>query len=335
MLQIKLFCIVGIFIIVFAGVPLAAQGNQEQPAVAMDATGNFVVCWQDNHSGDYDIWAQRYDYAGNPQGTNFRVNEDGSGNSQEAPTAAMDAAGNFLMCWQDNRTGNYETYAQRYDAAGNSQGTNFRVNVPEYTQVSVVAMDAIGNFLMCWQDTINGDTDIYAQWYDAVGNPQGTNLILHVPEYAEAPGVAMDATGNFVVSWQDNHTGNYAIYVQRYDAAGNLQGTSFKVNESGYAEASAVATDATGNFVVCWQDDRTGDYDIWAESYDAAGNPQGINFRANDDAGQEFQQFSAVAMDAAGNFVMCWQDSRADDYEIWFQRFDAAGMPQGINFRVH
>ena len=150
----------------------------------------------------------------------------------------------------------------------------------------------------------------------------------------EQPAVAMDATGNFVVSWQDNHTGNYAIYVQRYDAAGNLQGTSFKVNESGYAEASAVAMDATGNFVVCWQDDRTGDYDIWAESYDAAGNPRGINFRANDDAGQEFQQFSAVAMDAAGNFVMCWQDNRAGDYEIWFQRFDAAGMPQGINFRV-
>ena len=46
---------------------------REAPAVAMDATGNFVICWEDkcNDLDNPDIYAQRYTSSGDPSGSNF------------------------------------------------------------------------------------------------------------------------------------------------------------------------------------------------------------------------------------------------------------------------
>src|SRR5512145_1124827 len=45
----------------------------------------------------------------------------------------------------------------------------------------------------------------------------------------------------------------------------------------------------------------------------------------------------AVAADAGGNFVITWDSYRQDgsDYGVFAQRFDAAGAPRGVEFRVN
>ncbi|MEH1947971.1 MAG: hypothetical protein V7K77_13605, partial [Nostoc sp.] len=44
--------------------------------------------------------------------------------------------------------------------------------------------------------------------------------------------VAIDAAGDFVISWQSNvqDGSGYGIYAQRYNSAGVAQGNEFKVN---------------------------------------------------------------------------------------------------------
>ena len=50
--------------------------NQNNPAVAIDADGDFVVTWQSSdQDGDGNgIYAQRYNASGVAQGSEFRVN---------------------------------------------------------------------------------------------------------------------------------------------------------------------------------------------------------------------------------------------------------------------
>ena len=58
--------------------------NQTEPAVAIDALGNYVVTWtSDNQDGGgKGIYAQRFDPAGTPIGAEFRVNTFTAGGSE-------------------------------------------------------------------------------------------------------------------------------------------------------------------------------------------------------------------------------------------------------------
>ncbi len=99
--------------------------------VAMDGTGRFVICWEDERNGGWDnrdAYAQRYDSLGNPLGGNFRVNDDTGISYQGCPSIAMDADGDFLICWEDCRNGDGDTYAQRFLSNGTPLGTNYLVN---------------------------------------------------------------------------------------------------------------------------------------------------------------------------------------------------------------
>jgi len=320
---------------------------QYYPAIAVDGAGNVVVVWEDERNGDRDIYAQRYAADGTPIGNNFKVNDDNSSAGQESPAIAIDAAGNFVVVWRDERNGDWDIYAQRYAADGTPIGSNFRVNDDsgsEWQYSPAITVDGSGNFVVVWTDERNDrDGDIYAQRYAADGTPIGNNFKVNDDSGSAnqySPAIAVDAVGNFVVVWMDKRNGwDGDIYAQRYAADGTPIGGNFKVNgDTGSAgqESPAIAIDAAGNFVVVWQDERNDrDGDIYAQRYAADGTPIGDNFKVNDDQGSAGQEHPAVAMNAAGNFVVVWQDERNDDWDIYAQRYTSDGMPIGGNFKVN
>jgi hypothetical protein len=317
------------------------------PAIAKSIapTGDFVITWEDYRNGNSDIYAQRFDSSGTPQGSNFKVNDDAGTAGQDIPAIAMNGSGNFVITWEDGRNGNSDIYAQRFDSSGTPQGANFMVNNDDGTANQArpaIAMDGSGNFVITWRDGRNG-SDIYAQRYDSSGTPQGANFKVNDDAGTADqfdPAIAMDGSGNFVITWQDYRTVNNGnIYAQRYDSSGTPQGANFKVNDdAGTANQwyPAIAMDDSGNFVITWSDERSNyDYDIYAQRYDSSGTPQGANFKVNDDAGAVHQFDPAIAMDGSGNFVITWQDLRNGNSDIYAQRFDSTGAPQGANFKVN
>ena len=77
------------------------SSTQNQPSVAADADGDFVVIWQsDGQDGSgYGIYGQRYNSAGSTVGSEFRVNTYTTAN-QVAPVVSMAADGDFVVVWQ-------------------------------------------------------------------------------------------------------------------------------------------------------------------------------------------------------------------------------------------
>ncbi|MDP3859709.1 MAG: hypothetical protein Q8Q73_18270, partial [Stagnimonas sp.] len=253
--------------------------NQVSPAIAMDAEGDFVVSWQSQFQdgSGFGIYAQRYNAAGTPQGSEFRVNTT-TVNSQISPAIAMDADGDFVVSWQSG-----QIYAQRYNAAGTPQGSEFKVNTTTANSESdpAIAMDADGDFVVSWESSYyeyGSPNGIYAQRYNAAGTPQGSEFKVNTTtaNNQSDPAIAMDADGDFVVSWQSSLTD---IYVQRYNAAGTPQGSEFKVNTTtaNNQVSPAIAMDADSDFVVSWaSNSQDGSlYGIYAQRYNAAGTPQG------------------------------------------------------------
>ena len=93
----------------------STTNDQEQPSVAIDSAGNFVVVWESGQSYTQDLFGQRYSSSGAPLGPEFRVNTYTS-NQQRLPSVAADPAGRFAVVWQSlAQDGSaYGVYGQRY-----------------------------------------------------------------------------------------------------------------------------------------------------------------------------------------------------------------------------
>ena len=195
--------------------------SQNNPAVAMDAAGNFVIAWDSPQDGSGDgIYAQRYNAAGVALGGEFRVNTTTSG-SQNNPSVAMDSNGNFVVTWDSPDASSSDgVYAQRYNGAGVALGGEFRVNTTTADDQAdpTVAMDASGDFVIIWRSNgQDGSGDgIYAQRYNAAGVAIGGEIQVNTfTTYdQQAPAVAMDANGNITVAWESlgQDGSGYGIY---------------------------------------------------------------------------------------------------------------------------
>jgi hypothetical protein len=209
-----------------------------------------------------------------------------------------------------------------------------------------VAIDASGDFMVAWQSWLqDGSSDgVYAQRYDESGLKVGGEFRVNTTtdRQQRQASVAMDASGDVVVAWysyrQDG--AGYGVYAQRYNEIGVPQGGEFRVNTYtlGHQGTPAVAMDPFGNFVVAWQShtqDGNG-YGIYAQRFNAAGAPQGGEFRANTFTTKD-QESAAVAMDADGDFVIAWQSEDQDGsyWGAYAQRFNAAGLPLGGELQVN
>ena len=191
----------------------------------MDDGGDFVVAWESKEQdGDgYGIYAQRYRSSGTAQSSEFRVNTATTGWQSDA-SVAMDSDGEFVVAWEGYGDGNnLGIFAQRYNASGVAQGSEFQVNT--YTtnkqESPSVALDADGDFVIAWQSygQDGSSLGVYAQRYHASGTAQGSEFLVNTYTVGDqyGPALGIDSEGEFVIAWTSAQDGsNNGIYAQRY-----------------------------------------------------------------------------------------------------------------------
>ncbi|MBN3961089.1 cadherin-like domain-containing protein [Nostoc sp. NMS8] len=315
------------------------SGDQNNPTIAIDAAGDFIISWTGQDTDKNGIYAQRYNSAGVAQGSEFRVNSTTLGN-QNNSTIAIDAVGDFVISWTGQDASGSGIYAQRYNSSGVAQGNEFRVNstTSANQNSSTVAVDADGDFVISWQ-SLGQDGDyygIYAQRYNSSGIAQGSEFQVNTTTtttlYQLNPTIAMDAGGDFVISWTGKDGFGYGIYARRYNSSGVAQGSEFQVNNTTTADQKnpTVAMDANGDFVISWQSDgQDGDNNgIYARRYNSSGVAQGSEFLVNDTT-VDSQSNPSVAIAADGNFVISWQSFEQDGFSdgIYAQLYKNNGAP--------
>jgi hypothetical protein len=210
-----------------------------------------------------------------------------------------------------------------------------------------VAMGAYGDYVVVWTSDSGQDGNgrgIFGQRYDRSGNPLGVEFQIntYTADDQNRPAVATDGNGNFVVAWtsKDQDGSGRGIYARRFDSSGTPVGAEFLVNATvaGNQDQAAAAMAANGSFVITWKSDQSGTKnDIYARRYDATGVAQGSEFLVNVNV-TNTQDLPAVAMDAAGNFVIAWKTNDSGSgigKGVIARRFDATGTPLSGEFTVN
>ena len=343
-------------------------GEQSWPSVQGLPGGGFVAVWNSaSQAGgsSFDVVIRRYDAAGQPVGGESVVNQTTPGQQFHANVTVL-SDGACLVLWQSdsNDGSSWSVMGRVYNADGTARGGEFRANTnvtgSDQSKGQALAL-ADGGFLIAWHgqsQDMNG-YGVWAQRFDAEGDAVGGEFPLDGSRtYGDQtfPFLANGANGSIIAVWQgydpaaDGYWGDgsgWGVFGTRF----NLDGQPFaptggegQVNTKSAHDQSAadIATLDGGDYVVVWRSAPSrgaGDISsngIFAQRYDAGGNPVGPEFTVNTTltGDQTNPQITALP---GGGYVVTWQSSTGDGagYGIFGQRFDATGAPTGGQFQVN
>ena len=293
-------------------------------SVAMDADGDFVVAWAQQRPGRQRL---RHLRPAVHRGGRRRSPDASSASTPTpraqpgSPAVAMDADGDFVVAWpsygQDGS--GYGVYAQRYNAAGVAQASEFRVNTYTDERPAIPrGGDGRRRRLRRRLDERRPGRQRLRHLRPAVqrrGRRARAASSASTPtpraparsrRWRWTPTATSSSPGR--AAGQDGS--GYGIYAQRYNARGRRPGQRVPRQHLHHRRPvhPAVAMDADGDFVVAWT--------ATARTAAAtASTPSGTTRRASPRAAssgstptpRQPAQYPAVAMDADGDFVVAWQ----------------------------
>jgi hypothetical protein len=330
------------------GTGTAYLHDQVLPSVASDPAGNFVVLWSTYRVDRVETHGERFSPSGAPIGAEFQVSSYTSA-YDVFPSAATDAAGNFVVVWSRivfDSGGPIGTSVegQRFGANGAKLGGEFQVNTGTtfygYFNHPSVATDPAGDFVVTW---MNSDGDFFgaaAQRFSASGAPLGGEFEVNTYTTGAQglPTVAMDATGNFVITWSQFEGAGERVMGQRFDPNGTRLGGEFQINTYTTAQYSHIAMKADGSFVVVWEELLgPSSSEVRGRTFGATGAALGPEFVVASFTTGNLTEPS-VGMDSTGGFTVVWPDRTGRDGEfggVFAQQFAATGVAVGSDFQVN
>jgi hypothetical protein len=296
-------------------VALDTQLTYPAAAIALDASGGFVVVWvSPNQDGDHTgVYGRRFGGDGAPLTGEFRVNTYTTG-YQGLPRVASSASNGFVVAWQSR--GQFDGYnstvfGQRYTSTGAPAGGEFRISASTTTDDSSpdVASDSAGHFVVTWFRTGGG---LVARRYDTSGVPLGAEF--PVSSGGDHPRVAAAPAGGFIVVWDifNNVLSTGTIAAQRYSSAGAPLAARFMVStQTNIDNDYPSVAFGSGGFAVVWSAGAVGMGSLGTRvrRYAASGTPIGSEFRVDTSFTSTSSLSSAIAP-SKSDFVVAWT---ADD----------------------
>lgn len=135
------------------------------------------------------------------------------------------------------------------------------------------------------------------------------------------PRIAHDGAGGAIIAWWDRRDGNQDIYARRIDSDGTplweADGVPVCTAASDQYNQRLVSNGA-GGAIITWEDDRDGNWDIYAQMVDSFGNRQWENVPGSGDyngipvcTAADDQKNPRLTTDGEGGAIITWQDYRS------------------------
>lgn len=313
-----------------------SRGNTDQknPKILADGSGGYFIVFEDTRQGHLNIYAQRIDDKGQ-----FYFGKDGlpiceAPGDQTFPRIVSDGTGGAVVTWQDSRDGNFDIYAQRFNAQGRLLWQIDGVpvcNIKQNQVFPVLVYDGNYGVIVAWYDYRFGSEDIYAQKLrfngERVWGEEGVP-ICRAKKTQWYPQIVSDEQGGAIICWTDRRSGNFDIYVQRVNESGKTlwqQDGVPAVALPSIQEKPSMVSDSKGGAYLAWSDFRSGASGIYVQRIDAKGI---LKFDLNGVpaiVGSVRAQAPQIAKDRSQGFFLVWSDSRAGDQDIYVQHFSKDG----------
>jgi len=361
------------FIVPFADKRISwTSGTSRNAAIAVEASGKIHVVWQDDTSGNYEIYHKKSPDGGLTWTTSKRLTFT-SGLSG-SPAIAVDASLNLHVVWQDDTSGNYEIYHKKSTDGGATWTASKRLSwTSGGSEVPAIGIGSSGKLHVVWSDDTPGNEEIYyTQSKDKGANWAANQRLTWTSGGSKIPAIGVDSSGNPHVVWRDDTPGNFELYYKSSPDGGATWATNKRLTwNSGTSNEPVIAVDASGHLHVVWTDDTPGNDEIfykqsldggaaWAASkrliwnsgsshspamtvdssdhlhvvyVDHTSGRIDLYYKKSMDGGANWTTGSrltwtigskgspALGVDSTGNLHLVWEEMTPGNYEIYYMKF--------------
>ena len=297
-------------------------GARTQPTVVMDNIGNFGVVWTDpNSDGSGSGVYGRIFSAAAIGGAEIRLNQTVALDQSNA-SIALNPLGGFAAIWTSQSAAGLDVKFRSFDGSGAPIINELTVNTYATGDQfgSAFAFRPDGSAIVVWQSALQDGSGygIFGQLIGAVGAKQGAEFQVNANAALNQtnPDVDTDGLGNFVVVWTTDAAvpgDGTDIHLRRFDNLANPNGLEFQVNArtEGQQDNASIAMDGSGEFIVAWQDHRSGSWVTMASEFDASGSPMTADLQVNQAVVGE-QHYPSVVV-SGSRAVFTWSGNGPGD----------------------
>ncbi|NHI95065.1 MAG: hypothetical protein EAX96_21420 [Candidatus Lokiarchaeota archaeon] len=274
------------------GIPIHNDTNySSNPRMVSDGNGGVIVTWQDNRTGQNEVYLQRINSIGQLLWGASGIKAAEVSSVKEDPQIVKTSDGNIFVVWDDTRNADKDVYTQKLDIEGNKLWGANGIGVCNYTGVQgfQVLQDTViatenNEIVISWIDLRSDAGDIYIQKLDADGNyqwlPNGS-VICNETDFQYESILKYLGNDETILTWRDNR--NFALsdtnlYIQKINRTGHAQwennGTII-VNEIRSQTSQEISIYDENNIFIVWEDkheDVNGD--IYFQKFNRTGNNQ-------------------------------------------------------------
>jgi len=317
------------------------SGQQAQIAIAADNAGGAFIVWQDQRSGQSDIYAQHVQSDG---GMAWQANGKPvctAANTQAFPEVSSE--GTFLLVtWKDDRntvTTLADIYAQRLNSNGDPVWAINGVAVCTATgpqDKPKIISDGASGAIVCWEDSRNAFPNVYANHVNFLGTPDwaatGIPITNDTNIHSDVT-IESDGQAGAIIAWVTVGIPNIAA--QRLGPDGSSVWPAIVIATAEPLFGSLLsAPDGSGGVILTWRDFRSGiDPDAYAQRITAVGTRMwGISGTAvSTEAGTQVPV--DMVADGKGGAVVLFRDDRLvhNKNDFYAQHMSANGTPEWID----
>jgi hypothetical protein len=205
----------------------APSPDQNNPAIAVDVSGNLFVVWDEDDGTENDIYFSKSVNGGDDwSDPHIMVNTDAENENQEKPTIDVDSEGNIYVAWTDRRNAvdNDIYFAASFNGGANWSNPNVRVDdsVSGRQSNPQLIVSNSGTIYVVWHDDRNTHNDIYSAYSINKGanwSKPDINVIDDTLGMTQRfPAIAIGHTGPVFVAWQDSRNTSNDIYSAHLDS---------------------------------------------------------------------------------------------------------------------
>lgn len=278
-------------------------GMVPSPGVTIQGTDTAVLLNQHGHADaiapdgeggafgifDVDAWGSWYVFRINSNGAFRAITSNvvgarggahmiygGNSNGKDYVNIAWWDYGDFAINIEDPEV-NYPASTDTLYAPWNKITLS---STPSWWSEPSLISDGAGGAIVAWEDSRNGNTDIFAQKIDSNGTiswtPGGVPIAVQSDSQGR-PQLVSDGAGGAVIVWQDSRTIPTRVYAQHVGADGNMLWASdgIPISSTNGLSPKIIRSDDGAYIIVWWDTDANGgtrDY-LRAQKVDDAGSP--------------------------------------------------------------
>ena len=188
------------------------SGFSSKPHIAVDSSNSICIVWQDDESGNTEIYYKR-STDGGTSWTTKRLTWN-SGDSLD-PIIAADSGGNIHIVWHDHSPGDGEIYYKKSTNGGAAWTSKRLTWNSENSGVPDLTIDTSDNLHIVWQNEVSGIYNVFFKRSTNAGTTWTSKRLTWNAGDSSVPRLATDTNDDILVVWSDSTPGNNELFYRR------------------------------------------------------------------------------------------------------------------------